>query len=77
MVKDIIKKYDKMCKISVELNKDSDKEFSHIHQDKIYRAFINDICSGNLNSLKNIKIVAKMIKKDVVKYDGIGKRWYA
>lgn len=77
MVKDIIEKYEKLCKKSVKLNTEYDNESSHIHQDKIYRAFINDICKGELNSLKNVKIVAEMIKKDVVKYDGINKRFYS
>jgi NAD-dependent SIR2 family protein deacetylase len=54
-----------------------DNESSHIHQDKVYRAFIRDISKGELCSLKDIISVAKMIKKDVVKYDGQNKRWYA
>jgi len=75
---DVLKKYEKMCEKSVKLNRvEKDNEASHIYQDKIYRAFISDICSGKLGTLKNIKTVAKMIKKDVVKYDGEDKRWYA
>ena len=35
------------------------------------------VCKGELCSLKSIKSVAQMIKKDVVKYDGSNKRWYA
>ena len=77
MTKDIIKKYEKMCEKSVKLNMSDDNEISHIHQDRIYRAFINDIYKGNLHSLKDIKSVAKMIKKDVVKYDVPDKRWYS
>lgn len=66
-----MKKYDKMCEKSVKLNiDDNDNEVSHIHQDKVYRAFINDICKGGFDSLKKIK-------KDVVKYDGPNKRWYS
>jgi hypothetical protein len=78
---DTIKKYEKLCKKSVKLNTNAwntgegSNEDSHIHQDKVYRTFVNDICSGKLKSLNNIKSVANMIKKDVVKYD-IG-RWYA
>lgn len=78
MIKDIMKKYDKMCEKSVKLNiDDNDNEVSHIHQDKVYRAFINDICKGGFDSLKKIKTVAQMIKEDVVKYDGPNKRWYS
>lgn len=66
-----------MCEKSIKLNMSDDNESSHIHQDKIYRAFINDIYKGNLHLLKDIKSVAQMIKKDVVKYDVPDKRWYA
>lgn len=78
MKDDILRKYEKMCEKSVRLNNDfDDNEEGHIHQDKVYRIFINDICEGNLNSLKSIKSVAQMIKKDVVKYDKSTRRWYA
>jgi len=78
MMKDTIRKYEKLCEKSVKLNTEfDDNESGHIHQDKVYRAFINDICKGELSSLKSIKSVAEMIKKDVVKYDGLNKRWYA
>jgi hypothetical protein len=78
MVKDIVKKYEKMCEKSVKLNTEiDDNEGGHVYQDKVYRSFINDICKGELCSLKDIKSVAQMIKKDVVKYDGPNKRWYA
>ena len=80
---DITKKYEKMCEKSIELNTNAwgtgegSIEDSHIHQDKVYRTFIKDICSGKLKSFKNIKIVADMLKKDVVKYDEKNCRWYA
>ena len=78
MVKDTLRKYEKLCEKSVKLNTEiDDNEKAHIHQDKVYRAFINDICEGNLCSLKSIKSVSQMIKKDVVKYDKSNKRWYA
>ena len=44
-----------------------DNERSHILQDKIYRKFIKDI--------EDIKIIALLINKHVVKYDK--GRWYA
>lgn len=74
---DIIEKYEKMCSQSVKLNESECKETSHIYQDKIYRTFIKDISSGKFKSLKNIEHVAKMLKKDVVKYDKKVNRWYA
>ena len=78
MAKDIIKKYEKMCEKSIKLNTEiDDNESSHIYQDKVYRAFINDISKGELCCLEKIKSVAQMIKKDVVKYDKPSKRWYA
>lgn len=74
---DIISKYEKMCLKSVKLNESGDKEDSHIYQDKIYRTFIRDISNEKFNSLKSIKHVADMLKKDVVKYDKEENRWYA
>lgn len=72
----IIKKYEKMCKTSVKLNTmERSNEESHKHQDKVYRTFIKDICSGKLKSLNKIKKIATMIKTHVVIYD-VG-RWYA
>jgi hypothetical protein len=52
-----------------------DKEYAHIIQDEIYRKFINDIANNKLNSLKEVKLIAKIIKKHVIKYDK--DRWYA
>ena len=55
MSQNVIHKYEKLCKKSVQLNTNSeDYESAHIHQDKVYRTFINDICKGNLKSLKQI-----------------------
>lgn len=74
---DIISKYEKMCLKSIKLNESGSKEDSHIYQDKIYRTFIRDISNEKFKSLKNIKHVADMLKKDVVKYDKEENRWYA
>lgn len=74
---DIISKYEKMCLKSIKLNESCLKEDSHIYQDKIYRTFIRDISNEKFKSLKSIKYVADMLKKDVIKYDKEENRWYA
>lgn len=80
---DIINKYKRLCKKNVKMNTDKENKYydnpevQHDEQDIIYRAFINDIYSKKLKTLKDIQIVANMLKKDVVKYDVEPNRWYA
>lgn len=51
-----------------------DNESAHIIQDKIYKRFINDIVNNRLNQ-NEIKVLAKIIKKKIIKYDV--NRWYS
>ena len=78
---EILKKYERWCKKSVKINtglkNDINIETAHMHQDMIYRAFINDICSEKLKYADDIRNVAKIIKRDVVKFDRESNRWYA
>ena len=76
---DIIQKYEKLCNKSIKLNSGSniDIESAHIHQDKVYRLFIKDIDSNKFKSIDDIKYVAKIIKRDIVKYDKESNRWYS
>jgi hypothetical protein len=76
---DIVDKYKKLCKQLCNNHEnntlDRDNEGSHIEQDKIYRKFITDIANGKIKSMKSVKEIAVILKKDVVKYDK--DRWYA
>ena len=65
------KKYNKLI---LKFSNNIDNEEQHIEQDKIYRKFIKDIKS-NKYKYDEIKVVADMITKKVIKYDK--NRWYA
>ena len=60
----------KYNKLFIKLNKIiDDKESYHILQDSIYKKFIIDISNNKFNNVNDITIIAKEIKKNVIKYD--------
>ena len=59
----------KYNKLFIKLNKIKDTEQYHIFQDSIYRKFIIDISNNKFNNVNDITIIAKKIKKNVIKYD--------
>jgi hypothetical protein len=62
----------KYNKLFIKLNKIKDKEDReqyHIFQDSIYKKFIIDISNNKFNNVNDITIIAKKIKKNVIKYD--------
>lgn len=66
-----IEKYNNLCKKFTYI---SDEESSHIFQDKVYREFIKDTSLEKIPP-KDIPVVARIIKKVIVKNDK--DRWYA
>lgn len=64
----------KYSKLILKFSNNIDNEEQHIEQDKIYRKFIKDVKS-NKYKYDEIKVVADMITKKVIKYDK--NRWYA
>ena len=65
------KKYNKLI---LKFSNNTDNEEQHIMQDNIYRKFIKDVKS-NKYTYEEIKVVADIINKKVVKYDK--NRWYS
>ena len=74
-VKNVLSNYEKSLSIFKKHQENYNCEMAHITQDEIYRQFITDIESGNLNSLDEIKFMAFVIKQTVVAYDK--NRWYS
>lgn len=72
MSNNIINKYTRICNRIVQWNDNNKRdvdslEDDYLYQDKIYQTFINDICSEKIKNYDQIKKIAKMLKKNVIK----------
>jgi len=69
-----IEKYKKLCQKFITITEKYGNESSHIFQDRVYREFIKDTSLEKIPP-KDIPVVARLIKKVIVKNDK--DRWYA
>jgi hypothetical protein len=71
----MINEYKKLIKEFKKILDGKDPEGIHIFRDAIYEDFIDDISNNKIKTKKEIEVIAKLLKKELVDKDL--KLWYA